>query len=257
MGFQPERSCCLWVMSPVIHCLSWQSPSALCCLPAPGTPSWSLPFPSPGSGYPEEYCPETLKHTNTGEKQWVSYSHYEGLHCFQAVCTCARATVDCVPAPRPALSTKCSSVWKLLSSGYFSWTMLEMKCSRVWERSVDLVSSSWQDRDKERDRWSHLPKMDWPAYQDTIAPSTVQNLALANSDVFIVIELKPYYFSQLISTLVMVLFMLNKGNNFASRAEGYSPGPDSAGGTHRLHPSYCCSCSSQRLGWSGEEEPDT
>ena len=45
-------------------------------------------------------------------------------------------------SPWPALSTKCSSEWKLHSSGYLSWMMLAMKCSRVCLRSVDFVSSS-------------------------------------------------------------------------------------------------------------------
>jgi hypothetical protein len=46
------------------------------------------------------------------------------------------------PSPAAAFSTKCSSCQKLASSGYFSFTVKAMKCSRVIFRSVDLVSSS-------------------------------------------------------------------------------------------------------------------
>lgn len=45
--------------------------------------------------------------------------------------------------PKAALSTKCSSVWKFSRSGYLSCMMVVMKWRSVWERSVDLVSSSY------------------------------------------------------------------------------------------------------------------
>lgn len=51
--------------------------------------------------------------------------------------------------PAAAFSTKCSSCQKLLNSGYFSFTIMAMKCRRVSFRSVDLVSNSFQDRNEE------------------------------------------------------------------------------------------------------------